>query len=148
MCIYIFGNGNLSFNDFLKYYVLPAEIYVGCVNCQDNVEFILCDFRGVDTLMMEFLKTRTPHVTIYYSENTPRYLPDKFRTKVGEWKSMGGFDSDRSRDDAAIEACTHFLAHDFNSDSKRKSGTQRNIEKCLELGKTRIEYATRQMRSM
>jgi hypothetical protein len=42
------------------------------------------------------------------------------------------------RDEAAIEACTHFLAHDINSDENRKSGTQRNIERCLELGKERV----------
>ena len=138
MKIYAFGNGNLPFNDFLEYYVLPSERYVGCNICQDMVEFILCDYRGVDTLMMEFLKTRTSNVTVYHMLAQPRYWPASFLTKAADWKRAGGFETDRERDDAAIEACTHFLAHDINSDSGGKGGTQKNIERCLELGKERL----------
>jgi hypothetical protein len=51
---------------------------------------------------------------------------------------IGGFENDTSRDLAAIEECSHFLAVDFNSNEKRESGTKRNIEICLAYGKVLI----------
>ena len=134
MNIFIFGNGNLRFTDYLKLYVEPIrKIGFGA-----DIHFTVCDFRGVDALTMEFLKCETANVSVFHIGEMPRYLPDKFKTKVGEWKLVGGFESDKARDFAAIENCTHFLAFDFNSDEKRKSGTLKNIEKCLNLEKIRL----------
>ena len=134
MKLYIFGNGNISFRDFISYYENPLRNLLE----QAETHFILCDFRGVDTLTMEVLKSETKKTSIYHIGEKPRYLPDCFRTKVSQWELVGGFTSDRERDSAAIQSCTHFLATDFNSDERRKSGTERNIEKCLALGKIRI----------
>ncbi len=131
MKVFIFGNGNLSFDDFLNYYANTLIPFVK----REDVHFILCDFRGVDTLMMEFLKCQTSHVTVYHIGEKPRYAPDKFNTHVGNWNFIGGFSSDKERDLQAIDECTHFLAYDFNSDSQRKSGTQKSIELCLERNK-------------
>lgn len=134
MKIYIFGNGNLSFKEFQRVYVPVVERYLN----QDEVYFLLCDFRGLDTLMMEYLKTETQRVSVYHIGEKARYLPDKYKTKVSGWEVLGGFEDDASRDQAAIEACTHFLALDINSNEKRKSGTFKNIELCESLGKTRL----------
>lgn len=134
MNIYIFGNGNTSFDDFLEHYAATLREYAG----QKDVSFSLCDFRGVDTLAMEFLKTITANVRIYHIGERPRYLPDKYKTRVSQWEIIGGFADDESRDAAAIEGCTHFLAVDFNSNEKRKSGTQKNIERCMDSGKIRV----------
>ena len=132
--IFIFGNGNLSFDDFITHYQQPLSNLVK----EKNVVFIVCDFRGLDTLVMEFLKTTTPNVLVYHMGEKPRYKPDAYKTQVGEWLFVGGFDSDAARDNAAIKQCTHFLAIDFNSDSQRKSGTLKNIEKCLKFNKLKI----------
>jgi hypothetical protein len=134
MNIYLFGNGNTSFSDFKKHYENLINLYLN----DESVSFALCDFRGVDTLAMEVLKCATAKVTVYHVGDKPRYLPDKFRTKVGDWTMCGGFENDAQRDNEAIQNCTHFIAIDFNSDAKRKSGTQKNIEKCEQLGKVRI----------
>lgn len=134
MKIYIFGNGNLSFNSFINLYIVPIEKYLD----SKEAAFLLCDFRGVDTLMMEYLKTVSGKVSIYHIAEKPRYLPDKYKTKVSQWTVMGGFEDDAARDLAAIHACTHFLATDINSNEKRKSGTLKNIELCESLGKIRI----------
>ncbi|MEZ4430699.1 MAG: hypothetical protein R3A51_23730, partial [Nannocystaceae bacterium] len=75
---------------------------------------------------------------VFHVGERPRYLPDRYRTKVSGWTLVGAFASDEARDAAAIEACTHFLAHDVTSTPARVSGTQRNIERCLALGKQRI----------
>ncbi len=135
MKIYVFGNGNINFSDFRSCYV----IHLRNLLVKPDSQFIVCDFRGVDTLTMEFLKSETKNVSIYHIGDRPRYIPDRFRTKVSQWELVGGFPSDIERDSAAIESCTHFLATDFNSDERRKSGTQRNIENCLALGKIKIQ---------
>ena len=100
--------------------------------------FLLCDFRGVDTLAMEFLKCRAQAVTIFHMGERPRYMPDAYRTRVSQWQLAGGYQSDVARDTAAASACTHFLARDANSNQRRKSGTLQNIEQCLALGKRRV----------
>lgn len=138
MIIYIFGNGNISFEAFAEHYMLPLHTYVGCANCRDGIEYVLGDFRGVDTLMMEYLKNKTSRVQVLHVGKRPRYLPDKYGTFVVDWKIRGDFENDEERDNFAIERCTHFIAADFNSNQTRKSGTQKNIERCLELGKIRI----------
>lgn len=133
--IFIFGNGNISFNSFIQYYAQPLSD----VLTESEVSIIVCDFRGVDTLIMELLKTETEKVSIYHIGERSRYKPDTFKTKANNWQFVGNFNSDKERDDKAIEDCTHFLAIDFNSDSKRQSGTSKNIDKCLKLGKIRIQ---------
>jgi hypothetical protein len=134
MKVYVFGNGNINFDDFISCYAT----YLRKLVAQQNTQFIICDFRGVDTLTIEFLKNETENVSIYHIGDRSRYIPDRFKTKVSQWKFIGGFKTDFERDGKAIENCTHFLATDFNSDETRKSGTQKNIEKCLALGKIDI----------
>lgn len=131
--LYIFGNGNLSFDEFMTLY---GSVLKGVD--VDNTHFIVCDFCGVDTLTMEFLKCVATNMSVYHRGKRPRYLPDNYKTKVGNWTLIGGFDSDSARDAAATLACTHFLAHDFNSNDERRSGTLINIENCLALEKTRV----------
>ena len=134
MNIYIFGNGNLSFADFKQHY----EAIISRFMDDDKVTFSLCDFRGVDSLAMELLKCSSKNVAIYHIGEKPRYFPDKYKTKVSSWTVFGGFENDEQRDSAVIAQCTHYIAVDFNSDSKRKSGTLKNIELCESLGKIRL----------
>lgn len=131
--IYVFGNGNISWESFNKIYIETLEKF-DISDC----EFLIGDYTGTDTLMMEFLKDKASKVTIVHLNAKPRYFANTFNTKAKNWKRIGGFKSDEARDLYAISECTHFLAVDFNSDNKRKSGTQKNIEKCFSLGKTRI----------
>lgn len=132
--IYVSGNGNLSWENFHQFYLEPLK-KLNLSEC----EFIIGDFSGTDTLMMEFLKDKSEKVMILHIGEKPRYFPNKFRTEAKEWKIIGGFTSDSERDLFGIEYCTHFLADDFNTNEKRKSGTLKNIEKCLSLGKIKIK---------
>lgn len=135
MKLFICGNGNIPFDTFLEKYVEPLE-QLWAYN--DDIEFIICEFRGLDILIMEYLKTKSPHVTVLYMGNKPRYRPDEFKTFVKDWNFIGGYKSNLERDLAAIDLCTHFLAYDINSDHNRTSGTLKNIRKCLSLGKKQI----------
>jgi hypothetical protein len=128
--VLIFGNGNLSLNDFLTEYLT----YLDTLDF-DNDAFIVGDFRGADTLALEYLKTKSANVKVFHVGERPRYFPDKFKTKVGTWKTVGGFRNDAARDLAMIQACTHFIGVDYNSDENRVSGTAKNIQKCRQLDK-------------
>ena len=134
MKIYVFGNGNISFDNFVKFY---KEILIN-FSSNSKINFIVCDFRGTDTLTIELLKSITPNVSIYHIGENPRYMPDTYKTKASQWLLKGGFTSDNERDKNAIEACTHFIAIDFNSNEKRESGTQKNIQKCKNKGKINL----------
>jgi hypothetical protein len=136
MNIYIFGNGNISFEDYQLHYQAPI---LRMLETHKDATFLVCEFRGTDTLTLELLKSRTAKVKVFHVGSRPRYFPDKFRTKADAWEVIGGFGNDAQRDAAVAELCTHFIANDFNSDEKRKSGTLKNIELCLSLGKMRVE---------
>ncbi len=136
MHLFVFGNGNISLSDFVRYYEIPLRKQMQ--ETLQPVHIHVCDFRGVDTLVMELLKTETPHVHVYHIGDKPRYMPDHFRTFVNQWQWIGGFKTDTERDVAVMEKCTHFLGIDFNSDANRKSGTQKNIEKCRALNKIEV----------
>lgn len=125
--IFICGNGNISFDKFNDYYINKLRS-----NIENNL-FIVGDFRGTDTLTMEYIKTLTPSVEVCHLYDKPRYLPDKFKTYVSQWKLTGGFKTNEERDLYMIRKCTHFLAIDQNTDVIRKSGTLKNIEYCRKL---------------
>jgi hypothetical protein len=72
MYLYVFGNGNLSFAEFLTYYHEP----LGRLEHGSGLHFIVCDFRGVDTMVTEYLTCATPNVCVYHVGERPRYLPD------------------------------------------------------------------------
>ena len=139
MKLFICGNGNIPFDTFLEKYIEPIERLCDEIDI-DDIEFILCEFRGLDILMLEYLKTKSKNVTVLYMRNNPRYKPDEFRTFVKEWHFIGEYSSNLERDLAAIDMCTHFLAYDTNSDHNRMSGTLKNIKKCLSLGKREISF--------
>lgn len=132
MRLYVFGNGNLSFEAFCERYVPSLEQAIDA-----DASFIVCEFRGADTLTLEWLKTRTNDVEVLHVGERPRYLPDRYRTRVSNWTISGGFASDNERDEAALERCTHVLAHDFNSKPDRASGTAKLLARADELGRAR-----------
>lgn len=132
MKVFIGGNGNLSFEAFYHYYATALN---KLLEEDPSAYFSVCDFRGVDVLTMEYLKCRTPNVTVYHMGSRARYVPDQFKTYVSEWEFIGGYSNNWERDQATLKDCTHYLAYDFNSDQNRKSGTQKNIEVCQRMGK-------------
>lgn len=133
--VYVFGNGNISCDDFFNIY---APAIHRAHESNPRTRFHVCDFRGVDTLTMEFLKHRTPSVTVYHVGKSPRYLPDRFNTLVSAWTINGGHASDKDRDAAAVSASSQFLAADFNSTADHTTATARSIRACVLLGKQNL----------
>ena len=94
MKVYIFGNGNINYSDLEELYLKQIRQLVK----KDNVEFMVCDFRGTDTLIMEFLKSESKNVTVLHIGDKPRYIPDKYKTKVSKWKICLLYTSPSPRD--------------------------------------------------
>ncbi len=130
MRLYVFGNGNLSFDAFCTHYVPALDRALAT-----GASFIVCEFRGADTLTLEWLKTRSADVEVLHVGERPRYLPDRYRTKVSGWVVSGGFANDDERDSAALLRCTHVLARDFNSKPERTSGTGKLLARAEALGR-------------
>lgn len=122
------GNGNISFENFLHHY---KPVLDKCLI--DGFKFNIGDFRGTDCLIMEYLKTQTPDVTIWLcNKSNPSYIPDHFKTFACEWKIMqSGETTSQNRDFQMIDNSDYFFGVDFNSDEFRKSGTLKNIEKAI-----------------
>ena len=123
MKLFLFGNGNISFNFFLEYYVPIINKAI-----ENDLSFIVGDFRGSDVLIQEYLKDKTRKVEIYHCFDSPRYLADKFKTKVSSWMIKGGYATDLERDRAMINGCNFYFGVDLNSDHKRESGTLKNLK--------------------
>ena len=70
MHLYIFGNGNLSFDDFLAYYRGPLSK----LDYGSGVRCIVCDFRGTDTLAT-LLRADIDTASVTISEVTPTPVP-------------------------------------------------------------------------
>ncbi|MFO0647390.1 MAG: hypothetical protein U0326_14215 [Polyangiales bacterium] len=137
--VYVFGNGRLELDDFLTLYAPSMRAAVS-----PETSWIVGDFRGVDMLAMEFLKTRSERVTVVHVGERPRYLPDRHGTLADAWTLLGGFADDRSRDEAAIQRCTHYLAVDRWATPARPTGTSSLIARCDELGKVSLRASPRE----
>ena len=133
MKIFIFGNGNISFERYLALYYPLIKKYIG----NKKVEFVVCDYKGCDTLVIEHIKLHNK-VTIFHMLDKPRYKPDTYKTRCSNWNYIPGYETDEQRDFAACMYCTHFIAFDFNTSTNRVSATKRNILYCLELKKIRL----------
>lgn len=133
MKVYVFGNGSISFDTFTMFYKDALESLAN-----RGAHFLIGDCCGADTLAMEYLKDKTPNVTIYHMYKNPRYIPDIWKSHTHKWRKAGGFTFDGCRDRAMIEECSHFLAIDQNTTSDRVSDTMKNIRRCDSLGKIPI----------
>jgi hypothetical protein len=132
--IFITGNGNLSFENFQRYYITPLKSFIS------ESEIILGDFKGVDVMMMEYLKDKTSNVTICHLFDDPRYFPDIYKTLVRSWDFKGGFKNHYEADEYMIRSASHFIAFDQNSTDQRKTATHQNIQRCLDLGRCWITH--------
>lgn len=136
--VYVFGNGRLEFDDFIQLYAPTMRAAIS-----PETTWILGDHCGVDTLAMEFLKTRSERVTVLHVGERPRYLPDRHDTLARAWTLLGGFADDHARDEAAVDRCTHYLAVDRFATPLRPTGTASLIARCVSRGRVSLRATPR-----
>lgn len=122
ICYFISGHGNITFEEWLEYYKPLIDKAL-----KENACFIIGDFRGADTLSMEYLKDKTALVTITHCFENPRYKVDVSGLLSNEWKYVGGFMNDTERDAFMTENSDTDIA--WIRAGREKSGTAKNIKR-------------------
>lgn len=111
---FVSGHLDLTAEEFADHYVpqLRAAMAAGAA-------FVVGDAKGTDTMAQALLaggdRTR---VRVYHMFEAPR-------NNVGEFGTVGGFASDRARDEAMTGASTADLA--WVRPGREKSGTAKNL---------------------
>lgn len=116
----ISGHGNLTLEEWLQHYRPKIDDAL-----QQQAHFVLSDFRGADVLSQEYLKDKTPHVTLCHCFEKPRYRAETFNLPAKHWHIKSGFSSDEERDVWMTVNSTGDIA--WVREGREKSGTAKNI---------------------
>lgn len=122
LCYFISGHGNITFEEWLNQYKPSIDQALA-----EEASFIIGDFRGTDTLSMEYLKDKTASVTITHCFSNPRYKADTGGLLSNEWKYVGGFANDTERDTFMTENSDADIA--WIRLGREKSGTAKNLKR-------------------
>ena len=118
--IFISGHLDLTDEEFAEHYVprLQAAFHQGS-NDLNRAVFHVGDARGADAMSQEFLHGLGALVVVYHMLATPRNLHGR------PYDVVGGFTSDKDRDEAMTKATTEDIA--WVRPGREKSGTARNL---------------------
>ena len=119
---FISGHGNLTFEEWLVFY---KPLIDKALESESN--FILGEFRGTDTLTMEYLKNKTTKVTVTHCFENPRYKVDTIGLASKKWIYIGNFQNDLERDTFMTENSDEDIA--WVREGRERSGTAKNINR-------------------
>lgn len=116
MTAFISGHLTLTGEEFDTYYRPTIDDMIKAGHA-----VVVGDARGADLMAQTYL-SQCGHreVTVYHMFNQPR-------VNVGNWPTVGGYTSDRSRDAAMTAASTYDIA--WVRDPAKRSGTRDNLER-------------------
>ena len=110
------GHLDLTFDEFQVHYVPQLK------NLLPDDKLVVGDARGADLLVQQFIGLFLPHanVTVFHMFDAPRNNPTGFKT-------VGGFTSDKERDEAMTAASDHDIA--WVRPGRETSGTAKNLQR-------------------
>ena len=109
---FISGHLDLTEDEFVAHYMPLLD---KALQCGD--EFVIGDARGTDERCQIYLAVRTKHVKVYHMFTSPR-------NNAG-FETVGGFKSDKERDEAMTAASDYDIA--WVRPGRESSGTARNL---------------------
>lgn len=124
---FISGHLNLTPEEFKQYYKKDIKDEI-----KNGSSFIVGDCNGADKMAQEYLfNMKYDKVTVYHMLDSPR-------NNVGDFKTVGGFKSDNSRDTACTKNSMFDILYIRSNkeqkellgdkyDPNRTSGTQKNL---------------------
>lgn len=127
MKYFVSGHRNLSYDDFVKYYI---PIINKVIDSDPSAKFVVGDCDGVDKFAMDYVWDECDRpLTIFHMFNAPRNVPEGMETipDAEEVYFVGGFTSDEERDSAMTEVSDFDIA--FIKDCRWDSGTAQNIKR-------------------
>ena len=116
--VFISGHRDLTQEEFDLNYGIQLDWLI----TQEEIEFVIGDYDGCDTMAQEYLTEQgfdPSRVTIYHMGDKPMNLVNK------RFKTIGGFENDIDRDCAMTNASTYDVA--YIRKGKENSGTAQNI---------------------
>lgn len=113
--VFIFGHGDVTEKEFEKYYKFKIDKAVSL-----NYSFLICDYKGADTLAQDYLKNYNK-VTVFHMFENPRYKANI------SWKTIGGFQTDLERDSYGTFNSNYDIY--FVRKGREKSGTMNNVKR-------------------
>lgn len=124
--VFISGHGTLTFDEFITYYKSRIDKALAL-----GYSFIIGDFRGCDVMVQEYLKDKTPNVTICHIGKSPRYKVDTYELKSAEWKYVSGIDANFNTDVGRDAYMTMHSDEDIAwvRKGRENSGTDINIKR-------------------
>ena len=114
MKYFISGHRNITDDEFMYHY---SQKILEALR-DPNAEFVVGDYDGVDTIAQHFLIGKTTKLTVYHMHKRPM-------NNVGDWETMGGYNSDIHRDSvmtAASDVDIAWIRH-----WGLNSGTEQNV---------------------
>lgn len=118
MIYFISGHLDLTREEFLTHYAPRLRAAV-----QDEAEFVVGDAAGADLMAQELLSLLPAKVTVYHMFHAPRYNHG--------FETIGGFQSDRERDEAMTKNSDRDIA--WVRPGREKSGTAKNLKRRLKV---------------
>lgn len=111
---FVSGHLHITEQEFDEHYIPRLTVAMS-----DDSSFVVGDARGVDAMAQRFLHDRGAKVTVFHMHSKPR-------NNIG-FKTMGGFESDESRDSMMTTLSDADIA--WVRPGREKSGTARNLER-------------------
>jgi hypothetical protein len=130
---FISGHCDITQDEFKKYYHRRIDMAL-----EKKSMFVMGDARGVDMLAQAYLNGKTENVVVYHIGEKPLH-------NIGGYPTIGGFKNHKKKDSAmtyASDADIAWVRSDEeqrqlygNKYRKRKSGTQKNLERRAKIDK-------------
>lgn len=111
---FISGHLDLTLEEFNIHYIPLINKAI-----EENSSFVIGDAKGADSMAQEYLKTFNANVKVYHMFSSSR-------NNCG-YETVGGFSSDKERDEALTRDSTHDIA--WVRPGREKSGTAKNLKR-------------------
>ena len=128
---FISGHCDITQGEFKEYYHARLDAAL-----EEKASFVVGDARGVDMLTHAYLNVKTRDVTVYHIGQKPFH-------NMGGFPTRGGFDNHAKKDAAMTRISDADIAWVRSEEEqkklygdkyrKRKSGTQKNLERRAKL---------------
>jgi hypothetical protein len=128
----ITGHGTLTIEEFLSYYKPKIDYHI-----KQNSHFRVGDFRGCDTITLEYLKDKTSNVTVYHQSDKPKINIDTYNLLSKNWKYSGNYKTFEESDLFMISGIDDIIG--WVNPNQINTFTERNINLFNSLTKTQIQ---------
>jgi len=120
---FISGHLDLTREEFDRYYVPQIDKAI----IEGDACFVVGDAKGADCMAQDYLWTQCKLNKITYKSITIYHMLVKPRNHIFKFATVGGYKSDKERDEAMTNASNEDIA--WIRPGREKSGTAKNLKR-------------------